>query len=130
MNFLHIDSSFAGRYLNDGFSGGEKKRIEILQMAILNPSLAILDEPDSGLDIDAMKVLAEGVEALRSPQMSVLIITHYQRILNYIHPDAIHIMLDGRVVETGGPDLALNLEQHGYDWVREKVGNGAGLKNG
>jgi len=99
-------------------------------MAILNPSLAILDEPDSGLDIDAMKVLAEGVEALRSPQMSVLIITHYQRILNYIHPDAIHIMLDGRVVETGGPDLALNLEQHGYDWVREKVGNGAGLKNG
>jgi Fe-S cluster assembly ATP-binding protein len=123
MDFLHIESSFGGRYLNDGFSGGEKKRTEILQMAMLNPSIAILDEPDSGLDIDALKIIAEGVEALRNPNMSIIIITHYQRILNYIKPDAIHIMMDGRIVESGDAGLALNLEQHGYDWVREKIGN-------
>jgi Fe-S cluster assembly ATP-binding protein len=124
MDFLRIDPGFAGRYLNDGFSGGEKKRTEILQMAILNPEMAILDEPDSGLDIDALKVIAEGIEALRNPKLSILIITHYQRILNYIKPDAVHIMMDGRIVETGGAELALNLEKHGYDWVREKIGNG------
>lgn len=125
MEFLHIDPAFAGRYLNEGFSGGEKKRIEILQMAVLNPEIAILDEPDSGLDIDALKEIAKGIEALRNPNMSILIITHYQRILRYIRPDAVHIMLDGRIVESGGADLALNLEEHGYDWVREKISNGA-----
>jgi len=124
MEFLHIDPGFAGRYLNDGFSGGEKKRIEILQMAMLNPEIAILDEPDSGLDIDALKEIAKAIEALRNPKLSVLIITHYQRILRYIQPDAVHIMLDGKIVESGGPDLALNLEEHGYDWVREKISNG------
>lgn len=124
MEFLHIDPTFAGRYLNEGFSGGEKKRIEILQMAMLNPEIAILDEPDSGLDIDALKEIASGIETLRNPNMSILIITHYQRILRYIRPDFVHIMLDGRIVESGGEDLALNLEEHGYDWVREKISNG------
>ena len=124
MEFLKMDSSFAGRYLNEGFSGGEKKRAEILQMAILKPEIAILDETDSGLDIDALRIVSEGVMALRNPQMSILLITHYQRILDYIKPDMVHIMIDGKVVESGGPDLALNLEQHGYDWVREKYENG------
>ena len=123
MDFLKIDSTFAGRYLNDGFSGGEKKRTEILQMALLQPSLSILDEPDSGLDIDALRIVSEGVNALRNPSMSILVITHYQRILSYIKPDAVHIMLDGKVVESGGPDLALNLEAHGYEWVRERFEN-------
>jgi Fe-S cluster assembly ATP-binding protein len=120
MEFLKMDSSFAGRYLNEGFSGGEKKRAEILQMAVLKPEIAILDETDSGLDIDALRIVSEGVMALRNPEMSILVITHYQRILNYIKPDQIHIMIDGRVVETGGPEMALDLEQRGYDWVREK----------
>lgn len=127
MDFLKVDPQFGGRYLNDGFSGGEKKRLEILQMAILNPEIAILDEPDSGLDIDALKVIAEGIEALRNPNLGILIITHYQRILNYIKPDVVHIMLEGRIVESGGPDLALHLEEHGYDWVREMIGNGGSL---
>jgi len=125
MDYLKMDPAFAGRYLNEGFSGGEKKRAEILQMAVLKPEIAVLDETDSGLDIDALKIVSEGVNALRGPELGVLLITHYQRILNYIKPDAVHVMMGGRIVETGGADLALHLEEHGYDWVREKVENGA-----
>ena len=121
MDLLKIDHSFAGRYLNEGFSGGEKKRAEILQLATLEPKIAVLDETDSGLDIDALRIVAEGVNALIGPDLGVLIITHYQRILNYIQPQFVHIMLDGRIVESGGADLALRLEEHGYDWVREKA---------
>lgn len=120
MELLKMDPAFAGRYLNEGFSGGEKKRAEILQMAMLRPQIAILDETDSGLDIDALRIVSEGVNALRGPELGVMVITHYQRILNYINPDFVHIMYGGRVVESGGPDLALHLEEHGYDWVREK----------
>ncbi len=120
MDVLKMDHTFAGRYLNEGFSGGEKKRAEILQMATLRPEIAILDETDSGLDIDALRIVADGVNALMSSEMGVLVITHYQRLLNYIKPDYVHIMLDGRIVESGGPDLALHLEEQGYDWVREK----------
>ena len=120
MSLLKMDHSFAGRYLNEGFSGGEKKRAEILQMATLRPEIAILDETDSGLDIDALRIVADGVNALMSSDMGVLVITHYQRLLNYIKPHFVHIMLDGRIVESGGPDLALHLEDQGYDWVREK----------
>ena len=120
MEHLRMDSSFAGRYLNEGFSGGEKKRAEILQMAMLKPEIAILDETDSGLDIDALRIVSEGVNALRNQDLGVMVITHYQRILNYIKPDFVHIMMGGRIVESGGADLALHLEEHGYDWVREK----------
>lgn len=120
MAMLKMDQAFAGRYLNDGFSGGEKKRAEILQMATLTPEIAILDETDSGLDIDALRIVAEGVNALSGTELGVLVITHYQRLLNYIKPNFVHIMLDGRIVESGGPDLALHLEEQGYDWVREK----------
>jgi len=120
MDLLKMDPSFAGRYLNDGFSGGEKKRAEILQMAALKPEIAILDETDSGLDIDALRIVSEGVNALSGPEMGVLVITHYQRLLNYIKPQYVHIMMGGRIVESGGPDLALHLEEAGYDWVREK----------
>jgi len=120
LSLLKMDSSFAGRYLNEGFSGGEKKRAEILQMATLEPEIGILDETDSGLDIDALRIVSDGVNALRSDNLGVLVITHYQRILNYIQPDYVHIMLDGRIVESGGPELALHLEAQGYDWVREK----------
>jgi len=120
MSLLKMDHAFAGRYLNEGFSGGEKKRAEILQMAALKPEIAILDETDSGLDIDALRIVADGVNALMSSDMGVLVITHYQRLLNYIKPNFVHIMLDGRIVESGGPDLALHLEDQGYDWVREK----------
>jgi len=120
MDMLKMDHTFAGRYLNDGFSGGEKKRAEILQMATLKPSIAILDETDSGLDIDALRIVSEGVNALSGPDLGVLVITHYQRLLNYIKPHFVHVMLDGRIVESGGPELALHLEEHGYDWVREK----------
>ena len=122
MDLLKMDHSFAGRYLNEGFSGGEKKRAEILQLATLEPQIAILDETDSGLDIDALRIVSEGVNTLRGPDLGVLVITHYQRILNYIKPEHVHIMLDGQVVESGGPDLALHLEEHGYDWLREKNG--------
>lgn len=122
MDKLKMDHSFAGRYLNDGFSGGEKKRAEILQMAALEPAITILDETDSGLDIDALRIVAEGVATLKGPDLGVLVITHYQRILNYIKPDNVHIMFQGRVVETGGADLALRLEEQGYDWIREKYG--------
>lgn len=120
MDLLQMDYSFGGRYLNEGFSGGEKKRAEILQMASLQPEIAILDETDSGLDIDALRIVSEGVNTLKGPGLGVLVITHYQRILNYIKPDFVHIMLGGRVVETGGAELALHLEEHGYDWIREK----------
>lgn len=122
MDMLKMDHSFAGRYLNEGFSGGEKKRAEVLQMAALQPEIAIMDETDSGLDIDALRIVSEGVNALRGPDLGVLVITHYQRILNYIKPDFVHIMLGGRIVETGGPELALKLEEHGYDWLREENG--------
>jgi Fe-S cluster assembly ATP-binding protein len=120
MELLKMDATFAGRYLNDGFSGGEKKRAEILQMATLKPEIAILDETDSGLDIDALRIVAEGVNALSGQDLGVLVITHYQRLLNYIKPQLVHIMLGGKIVESGGPDLALKLEERGYDWVREK----------
>ena len=122
MDLLKMDHSFAGRYLNDGFSGGEKKRAEILQMATLTPKFAILDETDSGLDIDALRTVSEGVNALRGPDLGVVVITHYQRILEYIKPDFVHIMFEGRIVESGGPEMALQLEQQGYDWIREKYG--------
>jgi Fe-S cluster assembly ATP-binding protein len=125
MNMLGIDHSFAGRYLNEGFSGGEKKRAEVLQMAVLEPSISVLDETDSGLDIDALRIVAEGVNKLTGPQMGALVITHYQRMLNYIKPDYVHVMLHGQVVESGGPDLALHLEEKGYDWLREKYGQPA-----
>jgi Fe-S cluster assembly ATP-binding protein len=120
MDNLKMDHSFAGRYLNEGFSGGEKKRAEILQLATLEPELAILDETDSGLDIDALRIVSDGINSLQSTDLGVLVITHYQRILNYIKPDFVHIMMDGRIVESGGPDLALHLEEHGYDWLRQK----------
>ena len=120
MKLLKMDDSFAGRYLNDGFSGGEKKRAEILQMAVLKPEIAIMDETDSGLDIDALRIVSDGVNALAGPSMGVLVITHYNRILNYIKPDKVHVMVDGRIQISGGPELALKLESQGYDWVRER----------
>ena len=120
MDLLKMDHAFAGRYLNEGFSGGEKKRAEILQMAALEPEIAILDETDSGLDIDALRIVSDGVNTLRSESLGVLVITHYQRILNYIKPEFVHIMLGGRIVESGGPELALKLEEHGYEWLRER----------
>jgi Fe-S cluster assembly ATP-binding protein len=116
---LKMDEAFAGRYLNDGFSGGEKKRTEILQMAVLKPEMAVMDETDSGLDIDALRIVADGVNALAGPGIGLLVITHYQRILNYIKPDKVHVMVDGRIEVSGGPELALKLESKGYDWVRE-----------
>ena len=119
MAMLQMDESFAGRYLNDGFSGGEKKRAEILQMAILKPEIAIMDETDSGLDIDALRIVSEGVNTLHTNDLGVLVITHYQRILNYIKPQFVHVMMEGRIVTSGGPELALQLESKGYDWVRE-----------
>ena len=123
MDMLGIDHKFAGRYLNEGFSGGEKKRVEILQMAVVEPKIAIMDETDSGLDIDALRIVSEGANRLREElNMGALVITHYQRILNYIKPDFVHIMLDGRIVESGGPELALQLEEGGYDWIRERHG--------
>ena len=121
MDLLKMDKSFARRYLNEGFSGGEKKRAEILQMALLDPKYAILDETDSGLDIDALKIVSEGVNALTGPNRSFLIITHYQRILNYIKPDFVHVLYNGQIIESGGPELALRLEEEGYDnIIKEK----------
>lgn len=123
MDMLGIDHKFAGRYLNEGFSGGEKKRVEILQMATVEPKIAIMDETDSGLDIDALRIVSEGANELRDKMnMGLLVITHYQRILNYIEPHYVHIMLDGRIVESGGADLSVRLEEHGYDWIRERYG--------
>jgi Fe-S cluster assembly ATP-binding protein len=121
MDLLNIDRSFTSRSVNDGFSGGEKKRCEILQMAMLDPRYAVLDETDSGLDIDALKVVANGVNSLRAPDRGVLLITHYQRLLNYVIPDFVHVMVQGRIVRSGGRELALELEEKGYDWVRERV---------
>jgi Fe-S cluster assembly ATP-binding protein len=118
MAMLKMDPGFASRYLNDGFSGGEKKRMEILQMAMLQPEIAVLDETDSGLDIDALRIVSEGVNQLMSPNLGVLVITHYQRILNYIKPEHVHILVGGRIVMSGGPELALELEEKGYDWVK------------
>lgn len=119
MDALEIPRTFTSRAVNEGFSGGEKKRCEILQMAMLEPRYAVLDETDSGLDIDALKVVAKGVEALRGPNLGVLLITHYQRLLNYIVPDFVHVMVQGRIVRSGGKELALELEEKGYEWVRE-----------
>jgi Fe-S cluster assembly ATP-binding protein len=119
MDLLDIDRSFTSRSVNEGFSGGEKKRCEILQMAMLEPRFAVLDETDSGLDIDALKVVAHGVNSLRGPNLGVLLITHYQRMLNYIIPDFVHVMVQGRIVRNGGKDLALELEEKGYDWIRD-----------
>ncbi len=121
MALLKMDDSFATRYLNEGFSGGEKKRAEILQMALLEPTMAILDETDSGLDIDALRVVSEGVNALAGDEMGVLLITHYQRLLNYIKPDHVHIMIEGRIVQSGGPELAHELESKGYEKLRAEV---------
>ena len=125
MAVMQMDPKFAERYLNEGFSGGEKKRNEILQMLMLEPRLAIMDETDSGLDIDALQVVARGVNELRGPEFSAVIITHYQRILRYIQPDRVHVMLDGRLVTSGGKELADELEDRGYDWVRQEFGAGA-----
>jgi Fe-S cluster assembly ATP-binding protein len=122
MERLKMDPSFATRYVNDGFSGGEKKRAEILQLGVLRPQIAILDETDSGLDIDALRTVAEGVEALRGPDLGVLLITHYQRILNYVRPDFVHVLYRGRVVRSGGPELAEEIEVRGYDWIISELG--------
>jgi Fe-S cluster assembly ATP-binding protein len=120
MQDLGIDQAFARRYVNEGFSGGEKKRVEILQLAMLEPKIAVLDETDSGLDIDALRTVAEGVNKLVGPQLGVLLITHYQRLLTYIQPHFVHVLLQGQIVESGGPEMAEMLEEKGYDWAREK----------
>ncbi|GIP55189.1 MULTISPECIES: Fe-S cluster assembly ATPase SufC [Paenibacillus] len=122
MKDLEMNPEFAHRYLNEGFSGGEKKRNEILQMMLLDPKIVILDEIDSGLDIDALRIVANGVNAMRSEERGFLIITHYQRLLNYITPDYVHVMMQGRIVKSGGPELAERLERDGYDWVKEELG--------
>ncbi|HZQ37222.1 MAG TPA: Fe-S cluster assembly ATPase SufC [Dehalococcoidia bacterium] len=117
MKLLKVDEDFARRYVNDGFSGGEKKKAEILQLGVLQPKLALLDETDSGLDVDALRIVAEGVNAVAGPEMGVLLITHYQRILNYIKPDVVHVLADGRLIKSGGPELAQQIENRGYDWL-------------
>ena len=121
LSVLHLDDKLLHRGVNEGFSGGEKKRNEIFQLAVLEPKLAILDETDSGLDIDALRTVAEGVNTLRAPDRAFVVITHYQRLLEYIRPDVVHVLADGRIVESGGPELALELEEHGYGWIRERV---------
>ena len=120
---LEIDSKFLSRSINDGFSGGEKKRNEIFQMAMLEPKLAILDETDSGLDIDALKIVANGVNKLKNKDNAILVITHYQRLLEYIVPDYVHVLFDGKIVKSGGKELALKLEEKGYDWIKEEAKN-------
>lgn len=122
MERLQMDPSFAGRYVNDGFSGGEKKRNEILQMSMMDPKLAILDEIDSGLDIDALRIIAEGIESLRSEERSILVITHYQRILNYLTVDRVHVFMQGQIIKSGGRELAEKLEAEGYDWAAKEAG--------
>ena len=122
MALLGMDQKFLSRGVNEGFSGGEKKRNEILQMAMLEPELAILDETDSGLDIDALKAVAEGVNALRSPERAIVLVTHYQRLLDYVEPDFVHVLSDGRIARSGDKSLAIKLEAQGYDWVKEAVG--------
>jgi Fe-S cluster assembly ATP-binding protein len=126
-NLLEIDPSFATRYVNDGFSGGEKKRMEILQMAMLKPQMAILDETDSGLDIDALKIVANGIKSSTPPDGGVLLVTHYQRLLNYIRPDRVHVMMNGKIVRSGGPELALKLEEMGYDWINSETAQEVGV---
>jgi Fe-S cluster assembly ATP-binding protein len=121
---LEVEKSFATRYVNDGFSGGEKKRLEILQMAMLKPKIAILDETDSGLDIDALKVVSRGINQSTGNDEAVILVTHYQRILNYVKPDRVHVMIDGKIVRSGGPELALHLEEHGYDWMKQEANMG------
>ena len=121
MDMLKIDRKFTSRAVNDGFSGGEKKRCEILQMAMLEPTFALMDETDSGLDIDALRIVADGVNTMRGPKLGVLLITHYQRLLDYIVPDQVHVMYDGRIVKTGDKGLALELEAKGYDWVKKEL---------
>ena len=118
---VELDNKLASRSVNEGFSGGEKKRNEIFQMAMLEPKLAILDETDSGLDIDALRIVAKGVNELRSPENATIVITHYQRLLDYIRPDYVHVLYNGRIVRSGGPELALELEQKGYDWIKDEV---------
>ncbi len=125
MDHLEMDESFATRYLNEGFSGGEKKRCETLQMLLLKPLCAVLDEPDSGLDVDAVRVVAGGINRLRGPGFSALLITHYRRILEHVPPDRVHVLLDGRIVRSGGPELAAELEERGYDWLRSEAAAGA-----
>ena len=125
MELMNIPQDFSSRYLNDGFSGGEKKRMEILQLALLQPEIAVLDETDSGLDIDALRTVAEGVNRLAGPGMGILIITHYQRILHLVKPDFVHVMYEGRIVKEGGPELVEQLEEKGYGWIREEVEAGA-----
>ena len=122
MQLMHMDESFLNRGVNEGFSGGEKKRNEILQMAVLEPRLALLDETDSGLDIDALRVVSNGVNSLRSPDRAIVMVTHYQRLLDYIAPDRVHVLSGGRILKTGDASLALELERRGYDWVREAAG--------
>jgi Fe-S cluster assembly ATP-binding protein len=122
MDYLEIDKNMAQRYLNEGFSGGEKKRNEILQLMLLKPAIAILDEIDSGLDIDALKIVSKGINKMRGEGFGCLIITHYQRLLEYITPDKVHVMMQGRVVKSGGPELAARLEAEGYDWIKEELG--------
>jgi Fe-S cluster assembly ATP-binding protein len=124
LSVLHLKDELLHRAVNEGFSGGEKKRNEIFQLAVLEPKLAILDETDSGLDIDALKAVADGVNALRSPERAFLMITHYQRLLDYVKPDVVHVLADGRIVESGGPELALELEARGYEWVRDRIAPG------
>lgn len=121
MEALGIDPAFATRYLNEGFSGGEKKRVEILQMSMLSPKIALLDETDSGLDIDALKTVSEGINRYHNDQTGLLLVTHYQRLLNYVKPDYVHVMMRGRFVKSGGPELALKLEDQGYDWVETEL---------
>ena len=121
LGMLDIEEAFATRYVNDGFSGGEKKRLEILQMAMLKPLVSILDETDSGLDIDALKIVSEGINTSHTNENAVLLVTHYQRILNYVKPDIVHVMIDGRIVRSGGPELAHQLEDQGYDWVKNEI---------
>jgi Fe-S cluster assembly ATP-binding protein len=125
MKVLHIDTELLKRPVNEGFSGGEKKRNEIFQMAVLDPKLAILDETDSGLDIDALRIVADGVNAMRSKDRAILVVTHYQRLLNYIVPDKVHVLVDGRIVKSGGKELALELEEKGYGWLEAEVAAGS-----
>ena len=120
-SIVELDSKLANRSVNEGFSGGEKKRNEIFQMAMLEPTFTILDETDSGLDVDALRIVAEGFNKLRTPQTSAMVITHYQRLLDYLKPDTIHVLMDGRIVRTGGPELAQEIEQRGFDWIKQEA---------
>jgi Fe-S cluster assembly ATP-binding protein len=127
MDLLKMDKSFMNRAVNEGFSGGEKKRNEVFQMAVMDPTLCLMDETDSGLDIDALKTVAGGANTLRGPDRAIIVVTHYQRLLDYIVPDYVHVMLDGRIVKSGDKSLALELEERGYDWVEREARAGAGV---